>query len=1144
MSTEYTSRHEKSLSEVATGQEILNYLYGDHGLHYSRLCSFDSSSVSAADWNEFSLKNQNGDTILSYIELEPTEDTTSLSGVKSHFKRHGRDDTELFTVITKQESEGEFLHTSIEEEVTFIRVEDRLSSGDVDIDFDLRLFEINKNDIEPFYLDFLSKLTVDSGDGHAKMRDQAEDTFSLKTVTKRFYKEFGEIFQNTLQPAVHGLDTETTDKGSYTQLVVNRILFMMFVQEKGWLNGNTSYVEDMYEDVKEDESKHIYDDLFKPLFFEALNNPDQTDFEDLGTIPYFNGGLFEEKDYEKNVNIKDEFFDTLLDPSEDPTTHEPKGYLRRYKISLSESNPSEQQLVVDPEFVGRIFEMFMQVEERSDKGAFYTPKPITQYMAKNALKHYLFEDYSTHDQCIISLISNYNVDEGLDEDTIRGIRKKIKNVRIVDPAVGSGAFIIGMIEELVSITEALNASLGIDENRYDLKEDFIAQSLYGVDIDSSGIELCKFRVWLHLMQDLPAGLNEFVTDDHEHALPNLGLKFFVGNSLVGDYEPTEISDAITTGYQGTLDANLGDDNKGSLTTRIEKLREEYFNAHGKEKDSLETDLKRLTAQLDERVSWENSDHWMSDVVDDVDRDEVFKWSISVPEVMFKDGGGGFDIVIGNPPYKGGETPDYVNSLSDFYNEHREDYVKPVRKMVYDFYQKFIFRGEELVREGGIYTYITSATLRTIATKTATRNLLQKNRLEELFITNPDTFDAAVHASIFTLRHIDASDQNYELLYVNGEDSPINIYRDLIQSQPHTRNDVGDDETIERIETVHDIPSYRIPIRVYRQSIRKTFFEPSSDNQQVYHDLIRPVSDLLEEWKEELYDVDRQRDNLSEIKNKHINQLEEGDITLLGLVTWGGRGLDTAKNDEHIAYINGTYEADQIKERNEETFSYVKKNENQFRWISRVIRQEDIIDPSELTEDEKRNGIDSDQRDGQVWVPLEKGSSIEDIYYKPTLEYIDWSKESLKKISDRRGGRLRDPNYYFREALFSSRGGTGEYKAKVRYIDNAVVDGSGVVLIPTADRISAKYLNGILNSDVMKYIIDNFINSTVNVQVSDMRLLPVPVPTDEQHDQIVALVDDAIAVQKDEKDGDIGAINEIIEEKVKEIYGIDVTYNAT
>ncbi|MFB6187455.1 MAG: Eco57I restriction-modification methylase domain-containing protein, partial [Halobacteriaceae archaeon] len=253
-------------------------------------------------------------------------------------------------------------------------------------------------------------------------------------------------------------------------------------------------------------------------------------------------------------------------------------------------------------------------------------------------------------------------------------------------------------------------------------------------------------------------------------------------------------------------------------------------------------------------------------------------------------------------YKGMYTPDYVSDLSYFYEENRDEYEMPVRSRMYDLYQKFIYRGEELVRENGIFSYITSDSFRTIATKTASRNLLQRNRLEEILVTNPDTFDAAVEAAIFTLRHQDARDRDYELLYVNGSDTPINTYQDLIQSQPQTRETVGANADIEEVETIHDIPSYRIPIHVYRQNIRKTFFEPNTGNQQVYDKFVRPVSDLFQKWGEELFDVDAQRENLDAIETEHIDELEPGDTTILGLVTWGGEGLKTANNKEHIANI--------------------------------------------------------------------------------------------------------------------------------------------------------------------------------------------------------------------------------------------------
>lgn len=1122
------------LADITTGFDVLDYLVEEDGLNYGEFVTIPEGlrrDQGTDDWYEAHLVDSNGNGVIRYIELGQSGDSPSFSDLKKHLKQQGHTIDELFVVIASREEDNGPLTSPISNDLTFLHIAKQFSSEDVEYTFDLKYFTPDITDIKPIYLDFLDKLYLTPGQNRNSIAADVEDTFSVREVTNSFYEQFGEIFQEDLQDAVIGLPDPDNNLNTYTRMVVNRVLFLLFVEEKGWLNDDKDYIENKYEIARDDPDMHVYHDFFEPLFFDALCDPSQDTYDFLGRIPYFNGGLFEQKSIEEDVSIAPEFFDLLLDPTE--TEHgEPNGFLRQYKFSLSESNPSEQELIVDPEFIGRIFEMFMLEPEKEKKGTFYTPKPITEYMAKNALKQYLLEDFSTHEDTVIDLVGNHTTPSGVDIDTIREMREKIMSVQVVDPAVGSGAFIIAMSEELVAIAEALTAGLDEDIDRFELKQKFIRDSLYGVDIDSGGIELCKFRVWLYLIQDLHIPIDDFIEHNDRYALPNLGLKFFVGNSLVGDYEPTELRDTLLNGqYQGSLSSDYSED---GLIEQVATLRQEYVNAHSEKKQEIHAELQRLTDELDAKISWESSDHWMPDVVDELDGGDPFKWSINVPEVILE---GGFDIVIGNPPYKGGTNPDYVTALSDFYEEHRDEYVKPVRKMVYDRYQKFIFRGEELVREGGVFTYIVNSTFRTIATKTSTRNLLQSNRLQEILLTNIDTFDAAVNASIFSLRHTDASDQNYQMRYVNGLEAPITSYRTLIHFP--TLPDDGTDD-VRKITDTDDLHAYQVPVDMYRNSIRGSFFEPDEAKQTVYENYITPANDLIGEWQEELYDVDRQRDNLDEIREQHINHLEPGDVTLLGLVTWGGEGLKTNDNREHIAYVEGTDSAERVKKRNDD-FKYVERNENHYGYVERVIREEHTIDPQELTEDERFNGIDADERDGRTWVPIEKGASTSDVYYKPTEEYIDWSKESLEKISNRRGGRIRDPSYYFREAVFASRGGAGKYKTKARYINNAVVDSSGVVLISTTERLPPKYLIGILNSEVTKYVLYHFINGTLNVQAADMRVIPIPVPTEDQLQDITESVDEAIALQKGESDRSLDEVQAEIDEKIAELYGLDIEY---
>jgi len=534
----------EDLDAIENGGDVIDYLLDSEGLNYSSFVEVPSGikrNQGRNDWYEAHLVDESGDGVIRYIELEASGDSPAFSDLKRHLKRHGSPVNELFTVIAYRKSDEGPLTSPLNDDLTFLYIEEQFSSEDVEVTFDLNYFTVKRFGVEPAYLDYLGDLTVGSGQGRTSLEGDVEDVFSIREVTRSFYQDFGEIFREDLQDGIHGLEDPEENLNAYTRTmnVVNRVLFLLFIEEKGWLDGDVDYVENRYEEVAEEDDRHVYDDLFEPLFFEALSEEGTTESDSLGRIPFLNGGLFERKDIENNVEIDEAFFDKLLSP-EDGDDGEPEGFLRRYKISLRESNPSEQELVVDPEFIGRIFEMFMQEGNKEKLGTFYTPKPITGYMTKNALKqHLLGQTDITHKEAV-SLVSDHAIPESLSEDQIEAVDDALRSATVLDPAVGSGAFIIAMLEELVAVSEALDDGRSDDRSRFELKEEFIADTLYGVDIDAGGIELCKFRVWLHLMQDLNVDHEEFLDSNEEFALPNLGFKFFVGNSLVGEHDPTNV----------------------------------------------------------------------------------------------------------------------------------------------------------------------------------------------------------------------------------------------------------------------------------------------------------------------------------------------------------------------------------------------------------------------------------------------------------------------------------------------------------------------------------------------------------------------------------------------------------------------------
>jgi hypothetical protein len=1107
----------EGLDSIENGGDVIDYLLDSEGLNYSSFIEVPSGikrNQGRNDWYEAHLVDESGDGVIRYIELEASGDSPAFSDLKRHLKRHGSPVNELFTVITYRKSDEGPLTSPLNDDLTFLYIEEQFSSEDVEVTFDLNYFTVKRFGVEPAYLDYLGDLTVGSGQGRTSLEGDVEDVFSIREVTRSFYQDFGEIFREDLQDAIHGLEDPEENLNAYTRTVVNRVLFLLFIEEKGWLDGDIDYVENKYEEVAEEDNLHVYDDLFEPLFFEALSEEGTTVSDRLGQIPFLNGGLFERKDIEEDVEIDEAFFDKLLSP-EDGNDGEPEGFLRRYKISLRESNPSEQELVVDPEFIGRIFEMFMQEDERSEVGAFYTPKPITAYMTKNALKQHLLGQTDISHEEAVSLVSDHTAPKSLSEDQIEAIDDALRSATVMDPAVGSGAFIIAMLEELVAVSEALDDSRSDDRSRFELKEEFIADTLYGVDIDAGGIELCKFRVWLHLMQDLDVDHEEFLDSNEEFALPNLGFKFFVGNSLVGEHDPTNVE-----AQQATLTGGLD-----STLEEIHEVRTQYQTAHGEEKNRLTNRLNELTDELDTQLAIEQGD-WMTDVA--AEAGETFAWTTNIPEVILD---GGFDIVIGNPPYEGQSKQDYIKALSHHYDE-KYDFYKTIPRMRHDLYQKFIIRAWELAHDGGVVSYITSNTFLTLSSKQTTRRILQSNQLHSLLLANPDTFDATVNPAIFSFSKQSDVPDSHSLQYVDATSTAISEYRSFIDPEVTDEND----QKVAQLSYDGDTRGYRVQLGIYRNSIRQNFFEPTEANLRLYEEFVKNVSEIHREWEGVIQDSTNIEKNLDRIQHQHHSDLEPGSVSILGLLTTSGVGLQTGDNEEYLAYLDGTRAAEKVKERNSD-FKYIEKNENPFSWMSRVITPDQVADTNSLTDKEKQDGISGDDDDA-VWVPLEKGFVKDDLYFKTDVEYINWSEDSLRKLRNSNKAYLRNMNYNFSEGVCLSIGKFGDLFA--RYTNNRVIEHKCTILSPIdEDLVTSKYLTGILNSRVVVHLTENLINR-ISIEASDVRIIPIPIPTEREVSKITGLVEKAISVQKAESKENLEDIQDEIDKTAAEIYGVSLS----
>ncbi len=427
----------------------------------------------------------------------------------------------------------------------------------------------------------------------------------------------------------------------YVKKLMGRLVFIQFLQKKGWMgcsageawnDGDSEFVQNLFANT---EYKNTFvDDVLEPLF-DDINTKRDGDIANavLGTgikVPYLNGGLFEHDDYDETAfPLPAKYMKSLLD------------FFSSYNFTIDENDPDDAEIGVDPEMLGRIFENLL--EDNKDKGAFYTPKEIVQYMCRESLIAYLQTDIEDEaaKEAIRQFATKYDA-AVLSEEQKTDIDQKLKDVKICDPAIGSGAFPMGLLRELYACRKAIE---GIDdETAVRIKTEIIQNNIYGVDIEKGAVDIARLRFWLALIVD----------EKTPHALPNMDFKIMQGNSLLEQYEGVDLSGMSLT-EQRKRKAKKGDAYQTMLAfdesialENIQKAIKQYYltDSHDAKVALRKTidgnvksyilNLKGCTPDIQRKL--ENLP---------IPNDQFFLWHIYFKEVFDK---GGFDIVIGNPPY--------------------------------------------------------------------------------------------------------------------------------------------------------------------------------------------------------------------------------------------------------------------------------------------------------------------------------------------------------------------------------------------------------------------------------------------------------------------------------------------------------------
>ncbi|WP_140936938.1 Eco57I restriction-modification methylase domain-containing protein [Sphingobacterium lumbrici] len=621
-------------------------------------------------------------------------------------------------------------------------------------------------------------------------------SLDIKEVNKEFYKQVKERFDALIGivKTQHTAATENQVK-QFTVRLIGRYIFCWFLKEKGIIAHSLIGKKTI------EESDNYYQNVLLKLFFETLNTKVQdrnpiTHNKLFEKIPYLNGGLFDESEEDKL------FTDLQLDAWLLPFVE----ILESYDFTVDESSSQYQQVAVDPEMLGRIFENLLASQnEETEKlanqrkafGAFYTPREIVDYMVNESIKAYLQTQWEQHiiekktktlnnpepvgdifgnkkPQQLAIETKRYELkaeEKTKIEKTIEplfaanpdaGQLKKeektlllqfLEQIKILDPACGSGAFPMGILHKLVELHE----TLGTVKSPYELKKDILSQNIYGVDIMPMAIEIARLRAWLSLVLEENYNPKDPLHNFGVKPLPNLDFKFVCANSLIDLGLDAFIQDSKGTLHEGFTKKlvnqlkELENLRKQFFTPALgssekEQLKADYFAERDKVVAAIEADSDPVLKAIAQKIK-----HW--NPFDDSQASPFFSptWMFGIDK--------GFDIVIGNPPYV-----NISNLKPDNYREHLKSIFYSAKNKT-DLYAFFIEAFTQHLKEKGNLIFIVPHTWKATDSFSKFRELLfTKAKVNTIVNLEMGVFEAIVKPLIIHLTK--TIDNNYSINILN------------------------------------------------------------------------------------------------------------------------------------------------------------------------------------------------------------------------------------------------------------------------------------------------------------------------------------------------------------------------------------------
>jgi hypothetical protein len=474
----------------------------------------------------------------------------------------------------------------------------------------------------------------------------------------------------------------------YVKKMMGRITFLHFLQRKGWMCDDLNYMQNMFENSL---YKNDYlESVLEPLFFGILNTKpaerealfadydwDKSLLNEWKDIPYLNGGLFErDKEDEPESRFPADYFKRLFQ------------FFSEYNFTIDENDPNDAEVGVDPEMLGKIFENLL--EDNKDKGAFYTPKEIVRYMCQESLIAYLETNTSiAKDKIRQFVLSPEEGVKDIPENKKPKLLTALENVKICDPAIGSGAFPMGLLNELLHCREVLS---GDHYDRAEIKKSIIQNNIYGVDIEKGAVDIARLRFWLSIVVD----------EETLSPLPNLDYKIMQGNSLIESFMGVDLS-KLTYEKEYKKDKgeiSLFDDEKNRLQKTVSHLLSSYYSCS--DHDRKVTLQQEISDTINKQLEAQAYDPAILDQLKTInlaENNNFFLWHTWFSDVFNRDDDkNGFDIVIGNPPYVSAVNMARTGEEKLLY---KQSY--PEATGAYDMYVLFLLLGAKL--SSNIYCWI-------------------------------------------------------------------------------------------------------------------------------------------------------------------------------------------------------------------------------------------------------------------------------------------------------------------------------------------------------------------------------------------------------------------------------------------------------